>query len=91
MKIRWTGTEYEWEYSAEERAALVSYYRDPEVVWLRGGTDAVGGPLPKEGYYALAHCGRIGCCRPAGPFETPAEARDWSREHWVPGIGSPTP
>jgi hypothetical protein len=79
MKIEWDGTEYRGSYSAEEKAALLAYYRDPKIVWLEGGTEAQGGPLPIGGYYVLAHCERPYCCRPDGPFETEDQARIWAR------------
>jgi hypothetical protein len=84
MKIQWNGSEYEGAYSPEEKARLLAYYCDPEVRWIESGTDAIGGPLPSDGYYVLAHCGRIECCRPAGPFATKNEAMDWSRKNWLP-------
>jgi hypothetical protein len=86
MKISWNGAEYVAEHSPQEKAALQAYYRDPEVRWFESGTQAVNGPFAGDGYYVLAHCLRIECCRPEGPFKTPAEARDWSRENWLPRI-----
>jgi hypothetical protein len=84
VKTYWDGKEYRMAYSPEERAKIVAYYRNPEIRWIEGGTVAHNGPLPGDGYYVLAHCGRIECCRPGGPFQTVTEARVWSRKNWLP-------
>lgn len=86
MKAEWTGTEYRMTFSAEEKARLAAYYGDPEVCWFDAGTIACGGPLIGTGYYVLAHCCRIECCRPEGPFATTEEAREWSRKNWLPEV-----
>jgi len=61
-----------------------AYYLDPEVRWFEAGYGSAGGvnggPLTASGYYVIAHCGRLECCRPDGPFATVEEARAWSRE-----------
>ena len=59
------------------------YYQNPRVAWLEGGTKALGGPLPIDGYYVLGHSGDPERFRPAGPFKGPHEAREWSRQHLV--------
>jgi hypothetical protein len=85
MKTFWDGETYQMAFSPEEKARLVAYYRDPDIRWLETGTlVASGGSLPSEGYYVLAHCLRVECCRPAGPFASLDEARKWSRKNWLP-------
>jgi hypothetical protein len=87
MKISWDGQRYVAERSAEERAACAAYYRNPVVVWFEAGHGVdgvvVGGPLPKSGFYVMHHCGHADCCRPEGPFDNEAEAREWSRQNLV--------
>ena len=77
MKITGTG--------APEQAALQAYYDDPEIRWFEAGYGTeggvVGGPLTEAGFYVLFHCGRPECCRPEGPFQTEALAREWSRQN----------
>ena len=52
---------------------LGDYY--PDIRWIEAGTVAGGSLLARSGYFVLAECGRIECCRPTGPFATKEEAR----------------
>ena len=87
MKVRWTGTTYEAEHSPAEKAALIAYYQNPEIRWFEAGYGSdgsvIGGPLEDAGFYVVAHCGRPECCRPDGPFDSEAKAREWSIQNRV--------
>jgi hypothetical protein len=64
---------------------LGDYY--PDIRWIEAGTVAGGSLLARSGYFVLAECGRIECCRPTGPFATKEEAREWSRKNLLPEAG----
>jgi hypothetical protein len=51
--MEWNGTPYNIALSSVAKAALVVYYHDPEIVWIKGGTPTIGGSLPSDGYYNI--------------------------------------
>jgi hypothetical protein len=70
--------EHRREYHEREKA----YYRNPVIQW-HSAEEPAAGDLLEPGYYVLHSCGEPGCCRPAGPFATPEEAREYSRVQLV--------
>jgi hypothetical protein len=58
------------------------YYLNPRIEFMAAGMGRgaiVGGPIRREGYYVFACCDPL-CCRPYGPFASPGEALEWSRQ-----------
>jgi hypothetical protein len=59
-----------------------AYFRDPTIQWFDPGELAEVG-ISEPGHYVLGSCGEPGCCYPVGPFSTPEEALEYSRQHLV--------
>jgi|ETNmetMinimDraft_23_1059889.scaffolds.fasta_scaffold309077_1 hypothetical protein len=66
-----------------------NYFMDPHVQFLLASDEEVaGGAITESGYYVFPFCDPM-CCRPAGPFRSVVEAREWARKEFCGGAPAP--